>query len=103
MDQDKVTGAIVRDVQDGTTQTISCEGFFPSIGHMPNTSFLKGQLALNDLGYIHLQDGGRSESTVEGVFVAGDCADGRYRQAMTAAGMGCRAAIDAERSLPTVE
>ena len=103
VDQDKVTGAVVRDVQDGTTQTISCKGFFPSIGHVPNTSFLKGQLVLDDSGYIHLPDGGRSESTVEGVFVAGDCADSRYRQAVTAAGMGCRAAIDGERWLQTVE
>jgi thioredoxin reductase (NADPH) len=74
-------------------------GLFLAIGHTPITQFLDGQLEMDDAGYLILKDPGRSFTSVEGVFAAGDVADHIYRQAVTAAGMGCRAAIDAERWL----
>ena len=95
----KITG--VR-LQDTVTKEISDRevgGLFLAIGHTPATAFLKGQLELDAKGYVKLPDPGRSFTSVEGVFAAGDCADATYRQAITAAGMGCRAAIDAERWL----
>ena len=72
---------------------------FLAIGHTPATEFLAGQLELDSKKYIKLKDGYRSLTSVEGVFAAGDCVDSVYRQAITAAGMGCKAAIDAERWL----
>ena len=69
------------------------------IGHTPATAFLQGQLELDSKGYIQLRDTYRTYTSVDGVFAAGDCADSVYRQAITAAGMGCKAAIDAERWL----
>ena len=75
------------------------DGFFLAIGHQPNTRFLDGQLALDEAGYIVTAADGTTATSVEGVFAAGDVADPRYRQAIAAAGTGCRAAIDAERYL----
>ncbi len=94
-----VTGVRVKNLQTHHTDVIEASGMFAAIGHTPNTKFLEGQLELNDKGYVVLKDGFRSLTSVEGVFAGGDCADSTYRQAITAAGMGCKAAIDAERYL----
>ena len=93
-----VDGIKVRDVQTGEEKEIPCKGVFVALGHVPNTQAFAGQLAMDESGYIELQSN-TSYTSVEGVFGAGDCADKRYRQAITAAGMGARAAIDAERWL----
>lgn len=77
---------------------IAIDGFFLAIGHTPNTKFLNGQLALDETGYIKTS-GNTSHTSVEGVFAAGDVADPRYRQAVTSAGSGCKAALDAEKYL----
>lgn len=98
---DKVTGVALKNVKSGETRTLECRGFFAAIGHTPNTDFLGGQLTLDEKGYVVLKDEGRTFTSVEGVFAAGDVADSIYRQAVTAAGMGCKAAIDAERWLAT--
>jgi thioredoxin reductase (NADPH) len=98
-DIDGVVGVRVRNLQTDEKRTLEASGMFAAIGHMPNTAFLKGQVALNEKGYVVLRDGFRSLTSVEGVFAAGDCADSTYRQAITAAGMGCKAALDAERWL----
>lgn len=73
------------------------QGLFLAVGHKPNTDFLKGQLEMDARGYVIVRD--HTRSSVDGVFVAGDVSDRRYRQAVTAAGAGCMAAIDAERWL----
>ncbi len=99
VEKEEVTGVRVKNVKSDESRVLECQGLFLAIGHIPNTDPFKGQLKINDEGYIELPDGGRSMSNVEGVFVAGDCADHVYCQAVTAAGMGCRAAIDAERWL----
>jgi len=96
---DHVTGVALEDVKTGEKRTLSCRGFFAAIGHTPCSAFLEGQLELNEKKYIVLKDPFRSTTSVEGVFAAGDVADSVYRQAVTAAGMGCKAAIDAERWL----
>jgi len=96
--QDKVTAVVVKNKLSGELSTIECGAVFVAIGHVPNTAPFKGQIEIEDTGYIKLQ-GDSSRTNVEGVFAAGDCADHTYRQAITAAGMGCRAAIDAERWL----
>lgn len=93
-----VTGATFVDVRSGEEKLISCQGVFIAIGHQPNTKLFEGQLDLDENGYIKVK--GRSTATsIPGVFAAGDCADHVYRQAITAAGTGCMAAIDAERFL----
>jgi thioredoxin reductase (NADPH) len=94
-----VTGVAMKNVKTGEESTLDCRGFFAAIGHTPTTAFVKGSIELDDKGYIALKSPGRSYTSVEGVFAAGDVADSVYRQAVTAAGMGCRAAIDAERWL----
>lgn len=96
---DGVTGVRVMDVNTKKVSTLEAKGMFAAIGHTPNTKFLAGQVELDSKGYVVLKDGFRSMTSVEGVFAAGDCADSVYRQAITAAGMGCKAAIDAERWL----
>ncbi len=97
--QDKITGVKLKDTQSGEESELPLSGLFMAIGHTPITGFLDGQLNLDDKGYIKLKDPYRSTTNVEGVFAAGDVADSVYRQAVTAAGMGCKAAIDAERWL----
>ena len=81
---------------------IAIDGFFLAIGHRPNTEFLAGQLELDNQGYIVTADDGSTRTGVEGVYAAGDVADPSYRQAVAAAGSGCRAALDAERYLSTM-
>ena len=98
-DDKGVTGVRVRNPHTGHVGTIEAVGMFAAIGHTPNTKFLEGQIELNEKKYVVLKDGFRSLTSVEGVFAGGDCADATYRQAITAAGMGCRAALDAERWL----
>lgn len=82
----------------GLERRVDITGFFVAIGHHPNTEFLDGQLELDDAGYIKTVEG-TSKTSIEGVFAAGDVQDSHYRQAITAAGSGCRAALDAERFL----
>ncbi len=96
---DMITGATLKDTASGEESHLPLGGLFIAIGHTPISAFLDGQLELNDSGYIKLKDPYRSTTSVEGVFAAGDVADSVYRQAVTAAGMGCKAAIDAERWL----
>lgn len=93
-----VDGVAIKNTVTGEESRIACKGYFAALGHVPSTSIVKGQLELDENGYIIVK-GGSSYTSVEGVFAAGDCADHVYRQAITAAGMGCRAAIDAERWL----
>ena len=96
-----LTGIRVKDVKTGEESTIECTGFFVAIGHKPNTEVFDGQLKLDSAGYIAV-DKGSSRTSVEGVFACGDVQDSVYRQAITAAGTGCMAAIDAERWLEAV-
>jgi thioredoxin reductase (NADPH) len=95
----EITGLDVRDTVTGEKDTLEVGGLFVAIGHKPNTEFLAGQIDLKDTGYIQLPDGGRMATNVPGVFAAGDCVDDYYRQAVTAAGSGCMAALEAERWL----
>lgn len=95
--QDKVTGVRVKNVKTGAESTVNCAGVFVAIGHIPQTQVFKGAVDMDDAGYIVPTRG--AATNVPGVFVAGDCADRVYRQAITAAGMGCAAAIEAERFL----
>lgn len=94
-----ITAVTLEDTQTGEQRELKLGGLFMAIGHTPITGFLDGQLDMDDAGYIKLKDPYRSTTAIEGVFVAGDVADHVYRQAITAAGMGCKAAIDAERWL----
>jgi thioredoxin reductase (NADPH) len=93
----KVTGVKLKESGTGKSSVLACAGVFIAVGHVPNTQIFKGQLNMDEAGYLKLESGSRTN--VEGVFGAGDCADKVYRQAITAAGMGCMAAIDAERYL----
>jgi thioredoxin reductase (NADPH) len=95
--KDVVEGVRVKDVVHGKEEVIPAKGVFLAIGHKPNTDFLKGQLDMDEQGYLKIHS--NTLSSVEGVFIAGDVFDRRYKQAVTAAGSGCQAAIDAERWL----
>ena len=98
-----MTGVRVKNLKTGDVSTIEAAGMFLAIGHTPNTKFLKGQLELDSQGFIALKELPRTVTSVEGVFAAGDVADSIYKQAITAAGMGCKAALDAERWLAARE
>ena len=96
-----VTGIRIKDVRDGSTKEISVEAAFIAIGHSPNTGIFDGQLAMQD-GYLKTKGGSEgfaTQTSIPGVFAAGDCQDYIYRQAITSAGTGCMAALDAERYL----
>ncbi|HZA48323.1 MAG TPA: thioredoxin-disulfide reductase [Nitrososphaera sp.] len=93
----KISTVLVKDINTGKERTIETGGLFVAIGHEPNTAIFKGQLELDDKGYIVLKQ--HTKTSVEGVFAAGDVHDHRYRQAVTAAGFGCMAAIDVEKWL----
>lgn len=95
--EDKVTGLRLRNVKTGEESTFECDGLFVAIGHQPNTEIFKGQLELDEAGYIKVRE--RTRTNIPGVFVAGDVHDYMYRQAVTAAGSGCMAAMDCERWL----
>jgi thioredoxin reductase (NADPH) len=95
--KDTVTGVSIRNLKTEESRVLDCAGVFVAVGHVPNTQLFKGQIDLEDSGYVKRYEGSRTSR--DGVFVAGDCADSVYRQAITAAGMGCMAAIDVERYL----
>lgn len=94
-----VTGVRVKNNVTGETSEIPCTGFFVAIGHKPNTDVFAEYIDCHDTGYIKYAEAGTSKTNIDGVFVAGDAADFTYRQAVTAAGTGCMAALDAERYL----
>lgn len=96
-DEKGLSGAILEDPRDGKTEEISCTGAFIAIGHKPITNFLENQIETDDSGYVIHKE--HTMTSVPGIFAAGDVVDTRYRQAITAAGMGCQAAIDCERWL----
>lgn len=95
--QDKVTGVKLKNLKTGAESILNCAGVFVAIGHSPSTEIFKGRIDMDANGYVIPRKG--TMTNVSGVFVAGDCADHIYRQAITAAGAGCAAAIDAERFL----
>ena len=97
-----VNGMRVKNVKTGATKDIALQGVFVAIGHAPNTGIFKGQLEMNEAGYLKVksgQDGNATQTNIPGVFAAGDVADHAYRQAITSAATGCMAALDAERYL----
>ena len=100
--EDQVTGLTIRDVETDEVSEFKTDGLFLAIGHTPNTDLFADQLDLDDVGYV-LIPGPGTQTSVEGVFASGDVADSTYRQAVTAAGTGCMAAIDAERWLAEQE
>ena len=94
--EDGVTGVRIKDVVTGESYVKECQGMFVAIGHTPNSEIFRGQLDMDDNGYL-ITSNGTSETSVAGVFAAGDIQDTRYKQAITAAGSGCMAAMDAEK------
>jgi len=96
---DVITGVKIQNNKTNEASDLAVNGLFIAIGHTPITGFLNGQLDTDDKGYLVLDDQYRSTTKIEGCFAAGDVVDSTYRQAITAAGMGCKAAIDAERWL----
>jgi thioredoxin reductase (NADPH) len=100
--KDTVEGAVIKNNKTGETKTLTITGFFVAIGHKPNTDIFKGQLDMDELGYLTIIPGS-TKTKIKGVFAVGDCSDKTYRQAVTAAGSGCMGALDAERYLASVE
>ena len=98
----KLEGAVVQDVRTGEQQTLPVSGLFVAIGHRPNTDLFKGLLDMDDAGYL-VTEAGSTRTNVPGVFACGDVMDKIYRQAVTAAGTGCMAALDAEKYLAAQE
>lgn len=96
--KDAVEGVVVKNNVTNELRTLNVTGFFVAIGHKPNTDIFKGQINMDELGYIDVVPGS-TKTNIEGVFAVGDCADKTYRQAITAAGSGCMGALDAERYL----
>lgn len=90
----------VKNLKNGEITTIECKGYFSALGHIPATEIFRNHIEMDENGYIFLKEN-TSRTNVDGVFAAGDCADSRYKQAVTAAGMGCKAAIDVEHWLST--
>ncbi len=99
--EERVTGVKIKNAQSGEVSNLNVSGVFIAIGHKPNTDFLKGQLELDEKGYIKVFD--ETKTSVEGVFFAGDVADKKYKQAVTAAGMGTKAALDVEEYLENLK
>ena len=93
-----VTGVVVRNVKTGAETELPCAGFFVAIGHAPSSELVKDQLELHNGGYVKVEPGS-TRTSIPGVFAAGDLTDHVYRQAITSAGMGCMAALDAEKFL----
>ena len=96
---DELTGIRMRNVKTDMVSEMATDGLFVAIGHTPNTEIFQGQLDMDEVGYLILRGDGSTATSVDGVFAAGDVADSIYRQAVTAAGTGCQAAIDVERWL----
>ena len=94
-DGKKMTGLVLKDTKTGKTEEVQGDGLFLAVGHIPNTDFVKGKLDLDDLGYLIADD--HNHTSVPGVFAAGDVHDRRFKQAVTAAGSGCMAAMEAEK------
>jgi thioredoxin reductase (NADPH) len=95
----QVRGIATQNTQNGSVAEVAVKGVFIAIGHVPNSAAFEGQLPLDEQGYFVPENGSQVKTAAAGVYVAGDCADHHYRQAITAAGMGCQAAIEAERWL----
>ncbi|MGH7737573.1 MAG: thioredoxin-disulfide reductase [Candidatus Tyrphobacter sp.] len=99
--EERLTGLRLRNLRDDSLYDFDCDALFVAIGHTPNTAVFRGVLDLDEAGYVRSPDG--TSTNVEGVFVAGDVYDRKYRQAVTAAASGCKAAMDAERYLEALE